>query len=149
MTGVSAVLSKTVLDRAKSFLCWDVYPGLSIKLIELEQPVGFFYPPEKELSTILLFYYVDCQDFTESVFLLFHEAGHYQQYLDYRRDHNSAKFTELMNLDKGKQRLDFERDAWDRAKALLDDFIRKYEIRVDNFPDVFVDYANKSISSYK
>ena len=146
---VPAVLSKTVLDRAKAFLCWDIYPDLSIKLIEMKQPMGFFYPPGKELSTILLFYPADCRDFTESLFLLFHEAGHYQQYLEYSRNHNSANFTELMNCDKGKQRLEFEREAWDQAKALLDDFIRKYDIQFENFPDAFVDYTNKSISSYK
>ncbi len=114
----------------------------------MKQPVAFFYPPEKDLSTILLFYPDDCRDYTESLFLLFHEAGHYDQYLGYSRVRNSAKFTELINYDKGRQRFDFEREAWDRGQLLLDNFIRKYDFTIPNFPNAYLNYAKNSLLSY-
>jgi hypothetical protein len=142
------VIGKAVLKLAKSYLCWDEFPHLSIKLIEMKHPVAFFYPPEKDLSTILLFYPANCRDYTESLFLLFHEAGHYEQYMGYSRTRNSAKFTELINSDKGKQKLDFEQEAWDRGKLLLENFIHKYDITISGFPEAYFDYANKCLSSY-
>lgn len=142
------MISKVVLKLAKSYLCWDEFPHLSIKLIEMNHPVAFFYPPEKDISTIMLFHPANCRDYTESLFLLFHEAGHYEQYVGYSRTRNFTKYTELINSDKGKERFDFEREAWERGKMLLDNFIHKYDITLSDFPEAYNDYANKCLSSY-
>jgi len=119
---------KSILFQAKSFLCWDKFPDLSIKLIPIKKPVAFFYAPGN-LSSIVLFYFEDDNDTTEPLCFLFHEAGHYIQWKLFQVTGGSEnEYQKIINMDKGFEKLQFELQAWIRGKGLLENFLEKEKI---------------------
>jgi len=142
------LVSKAVLEQAKSFLCWDLYRDLSIKLIAIETATAFFYPPTKDLSTIIIFYKKNCTDFSEPVFLLFHEVGHFEQYKMYQTNNKINEFRSLINLDKGPEKIKFEREAWDIGKEVMKKFIKKYQSNNLKLLDHYFDFADICLMSY-
>ena len=116
-------LKKTVLDNAKAFLCWTKFPDLTIQLIEQDQAVGYFVPPS-ERGTIYLFYEKKLNDFSNALFLLFHEAGHYLQFL---RDKEVTPFLAPLS----EEQIRHEEEAWDFGRSLLIEFFEAQEISTD------------------
>ena len=62
------MITKSVLDRAKGFLCWDMFPKLTIQLIGQRNSVAYFYPPSNMFGSIIVFYNADIKDFQEPLF---------------------------------------------------------------------------------
>ena len=142
------MVSQAVLEQTKSFLCWELYRDLSIKLIAIETTAAFFYPPTKDLSTIIIFYEKNCTDFSEPVFLLFHEVGHYEQYKMYQTNNKISEFLSLIDLDKGPEKIKFEREAWDIGKGIMKKFIKKYQSNNLRLLDHYFDFAETCLISY-
>lgn len=115
--------TKEVLDQAKAFLCWDMFPNLTIKLIPLEQPVAFYMPPSTNTHTIVLFYPVPCDDYWPVLFLLFHEIGHYRQFQAVCAQGKEARFWECVNMATGAEKIAFEAESWELGKRVLTDFL--------------------------
>ena len=115
--------NKTVLDNAKAFLCWSKFPDLSIQLIEQDQAIGYFVPPS-DRGTIYLFYEKNEKDFSNALFLLFHEAGHYLQFL---RDKETSSFPAPLS----QEQITHEEDAWDLGRSLLIEFFEAQSISTD------------------
>ena len=143
------MLTKSVLDRAKAFLCWDMFPDLTIKLVMLKQPVAFYYPPNHEHHTIVLFYPESCDDFSELLFLLFHECGHYLQFQESRDRETEEEFWRLVNVVDGEEKGAFERDAWKRGAALLKEYLQRQSLPVEELLERYQDYAEHCLSSYE
>ena len=139
------MLAKSVLDRAKAFLCWDMFPDLTIKLVALTQPVAFYYPPSREYHTIVLFYSEPCDDFSAPLFLLFHESGHYLQF----REYGEQEFWERVNFVSGHEKGVFERDAWGRGASVLAEYLRKQDLPVKEFLQHYRNYAELCLVSYE
>lgn len=116
--GEMTPIEKEVLDRAKAFLCWDVFEDLTIQLIEIQQSVAFYYPPFQQ-GTIILYYERGIRDFRTPLFHLFHEAGHVLQFKQWEQTGKFVRFYEAMNSPGGPDRADFERDASERGRDLL------------------------------
>ena len=114
--------ARGVLERAKAFLCWDCLPGLSVQLIEMTEGVSFFHPP-MERQTVIVYYAKGCEDFTAPLFLLFHEAGHGEQYGAMAGRNRASEFERLMNDPGSPSRAAFEKQAWDLGRAYLERFI--------------------------
>lgn len=143
------MINQSVLFEAKAFLCWDKFPNLSIKLIPIEEAIAFFYPPTKDVSTINLFYEKDTKDFSHILCLLFHEAGHFRQW-QYLSDQNRIeRFWRGINLDKGEQKIQFEREAWKFGEELLEEFLIKINLDKNILIDVYKSYAEQSLLTYK
>jgi len=140
---------KSVLEQAKSFLCWDKYPTLNIKLISLNQSVGFFFPPHPEFNTILIFYQEGIQDFSEALFLLFHETGHYIQHIDYQKHNQEKRFWELVNSPQNGMKMKFETEAWENGRNLFQQFIKRKNINVSQLCQQFEQYQEKCLQSYQ
>ena len=117
-----------VLFHAKSFLCWDKYSDLSIKLIPIQNAVSFFYPPQKKLSTIVLFYLPKTKNIIETLCFLFHEVGHYLQWNFPKSAKTKYEFNILSNLDKGEPKIKFELEAWNRGKKVLIEFLQQEKV---------------------
>jgi len=140
------MVDKSVLFQAKAFLCWDKFPELSIKLILIEQSVAFFHPPTREVATINLFYEQDNIDVTREVCLLVHESGHLMQWRNFQVQHREKNFWQLLDLDKGDEKMMFEREAWDFGAILLKEFLE------ENSLEIMTQYnalAEESIITYK
>jgi len=136
-----------IIRKAKEFLCWDKFPGLSIQLIETREAVSYFLPPS-DVSTIILFWREKGGDLSVPLFLLFHEAGHLVQYREYEHSSKKDHFWEMINQSAGEKKVEFETDAWNKGRVLLEEFIDKYEIDWNPKQD-FEEYANRSIATYK
>ncbi len=133
---------QSVLKEAKAFLCWDVFDDLAIQLVPLQNAAAFYFPPISETHSIVLFYDKSLRDFSEPLFLLFHEAGHRQQYALI-----GDLFDEMIKIPNGPQRQDFERQAWQLARRIFIDFVN--HTRLDKFVlHEFDQFAKKSIKSY-
>lgn len=116
-------IGKEMLDRAKAFLCWDVFEDLTIQLIEIQQSVAFYYPPFQQ-GTIILYYERGIRDFRIPLFQLFHEAGHILQFKQWEQTGESLRFYEAMNSPGGPMRADFERDASEKGRDWLIRFMK-------------------------
>lgn len=143
------MLTKAVLEQAKAFLCWDHFPNLSIKLIELKDSVGFYFPPNQDTNTILLFYHRQTSDFSKPLFLLFHEAGHHLQYLNYNVRGFTDQFIERMNQTSGREKAEFETEAWKHGELLLRQFLKLQDIETPNLILKFNEYAYLCIQTYQ
>ena len=140
------MINKSILFHAKSFLCWDKFPELSIKLIPIQDSVGFFYPPQDNFSTIVLFYNAESKDFTEPLCLLFHEVGHY---LQWELSGSIEKFSKLIDLDKGKEKIAFEQQAWTRGEELFKEFLEKEKINKDILLEKYSELKDVSLATYQ
>lgn len=143
------MVSQSILFDAKAFLCWDKFPELSIKLMPIEEAIAFFYPPTKEILTINLFYEKNAHDFSRAVCLLFHEVGHLKQWKYLSRQNRIDEFWHCINLDKGEQKMQFEREAWNFGEELLGEFLLKNHINQKSFVDIYQCYAEQSLSTYR
>jgi hypothetical protein len=113
------MISKALLDAAKAFLCWDVFPDLAIQLVPLQHAVAYYYPPAGSLQSIVLFYDPAPRDFSEPLFLLFHEAGHACQWRQMQGSGRGGLFARLMALDTGPEKISFEAEAWRLGEELF------------------------------
>ncbi len=135
-------VSKSTLDRAKAFLCWDVFDNVAIQLVPLKKAAAFYYPPQSDLHSIVLFFDPRHSDFSEPLFLLFHEAGHKQQW-----ENLGKEFDEMMAIPTGPQRQAFEAEAWRLARSLFARFVENQTLN----PEVlqrFDSFAQKAVESY-
>lgn len=138
------MISKATLDKAKAFLCWDRFPDLSIQLVAMQEAVAYFYPPTNR-STIIVYYNRGSKDFALPLFFLFHEAGHYIQYIDMD---NPEQFDRMMNLQHGREKQSFEKTAWLQGRKLLNEFIEKENLDTSFLSDYDI-AKQKSLKTYK
>jgi hypothetical protein len=138
---------KSLLDAAKAFLCWDVFPDLSIQLVPLQRAVAYYYPPGNCLQSIVLFYDPAQSDFSEQLFLLFHEAGHACQWRRMQEDAGGGQFACLMALDKGPDKASFETEAWRLGKELFIRFAAGRSL-VPGLSERFESYCRHCVQSY-
>jgi hypothetical protein len=113
------MISKSLLDAAKAFLCWDVFSDLAIQLVALQNAAAYYYPPGGSLQSIVLFYDPAQRDFSEPLFLLFHEAGHACQWRQMQAGGREGLFARLMTLDTGPEKVSFEAEAWRLGQELF------------------------------
>ena len=145
LTG-SGMVSKSILDRAKAFLCWDRFPRLSIQLVALAGPVSYFHPPSP-LCSIIVYYDRRDPDFSAPLFLLFHESGHYVQYRRYRAAGRKNEFWEIVNTPTGQVKTAFEKEGWDQGRQLLEQFIAKQDLN-SSLLEEYDRFAAKNTESY-
>ncbi|MDZ7337211.1 MAG: hypothetical protein ONB30_01585 [candidate division KSB1 bacterium] len=109
--------------QAKAFLCWERFPGLAIQLVQVEGPVSYFFAPRADRPAIVVFVPAqgDCRD---ALFLLFHEVGHYLQYLELVAAGREAEYWRLVDLPSGQERQHFEMEAWQRGEKVLGEFVQ-------------------------
>jgi len=141
------MVAKTILDQAKSFLCWDIFPDLTIQLIELKEAVSYFYPPFAR-STIIVYYERGNTDFFVPLFHLFHESGHLLQFEEMRKAGRESDFWEAVNTTTGPSKVAFEKESWERGKKLLEKFVRGNNFK-NSLLKKYDAYAEKSIRSYR
>ncbi|MDZ7374194.1 MAG: hypothetical protein ONB23_09515 [candidate division KSB1 bacterium] len=91
----------SLLSAAKQFLCWDRFPDLSIQLIRMGRPVGYWFPPAGRHS-VILFYTDDRVE--EALFLLFHEVGHYLTW-EPGWEHRPKERSEVLAWERGRAEL--------------------------------------------
>jgi hypothetical protein len=137
------MISFDVLSKAKGFLCWDVFKDLAIQLVPLQNAVAYYYPPQNSSHSIVVFYQENINDFSESLFLLFHEAGHAIQ----NSLTNGKEFFDKMNLPNGKEKVDFEFEAWNEGRIIFNKFVKQENLDSD-FMRRFDEYGVKAIESY-
>jgi hypothetical protein len=142
------MINQSVLFEAKAFLCWDKFPKLSIKLIPIDEATAFFYPPAKDILTINLFYEKHTHDFSRAIFLLFHEAGHLKQWQYLSAQNRANEFWRCIHLDKGDQKIEFERQAWNYGEELLSEFLAKINMDQNILINVYKSYAKQSLLTY-
>lgn len=142
------MIHRALLFEAKAFLCWEKFDQLSIKLIPITGTVAFFYPPTKDIATIHLFYRSETEDFGQSLCLLFHEAGHYQQWRQWSNQGKEREFWNLMDMDKGDEKIAFEREAWDLGGQLLNEFMERLVMSHDHLRDAYDKLAQQSLLTY-
>ena len=142
------MVPKSLLISTKEFLCWEAMENLSIQLVPIQRAVAYFYPPLNDYSSIVLFYQTLTDDYSEPLFLLFHEAGHAQQWRDYVIGNKAELFRRMLDLDKGPEKLAFEKEAWDLGKRLLLAFSTKRQLADDELCKSFDRYAERCLQSY-
>lgn len=135
------MIGRTVLNDAKAFLCWDALPPLFIQLVPLQKAVAYYFPPSHDSHSIVLFYDAGQCDFSESLFLLFHEVGHVQQ------QRILGQAFHAMLSEPGAKRQDFEREAWQCGRMALQTFIEKHALD-EALLLAFDAYAERSVASY-
>lgn len=141
------MISKSTLDEAKAFLCWDIFSELSVQLIEIQKMVSYFIPPS-ECPSIIIFYRHGETDFTKPLFNLFHEAGHLIQFNKTKNKNNNKKFRNLVNTPAGPKKINFEKQAWHQGKILFEDFIKKNILDISLLPQ-YDNYSKQLIDTYK
>ena len=139
------MISQSMLREAKAFLCWDIFKDLSVQLMPLQKSTAFYFPPQNDLHSIVLFYLKDNEDFSEPLFLLFHEAGHVQQF---RKIGDKEKYHKNLQASNGKDRMAFEQDAWDDAFMLFEQFLKTRNIESKELTDSFRRFSQTCINSY-
>jgi hypothetical protein len=142
------MINQSVLFQSKAYLCWDRFPDLEIKLIPLQSAVAFFYPPNKKFPVIHLYFNYGTKDFTDTLCLLFHEVGHYLQWDKKLLSDTELGFFELINKDKGEDKIYFESQAWDYGQEYLEMFLKKEKINKKQVLERFKKLKNKSIKTY-
>jgi hypothetical protein len=143
------MISQSVLFEAKAFLCWDKFPNLSIKLIPIDKAIAFFYPPAKDVMTINLFYDKNTKDYSLALCLLFHEVGHLEQWRILSAQNRADEFWQSINQDRGRQKVKFEREAWNIGEELLTEFLTKINMDQTILIDVYNNYAGQSLLTYR
>lgn len=142
------MITKSVLDHAKVYLCWDRFPELSIQLVELQEAVAFFYPSASQRESIVLFYQESNQDFREPLFLLFHEVGHLLQFYEFKKDRKLRPYRDLMEAVEGQEKVTFEKEAWERGRIVLSEFLQHEDIENESLIHEYVAYSQKCIDTY-
>ncbi len=135
------------LARAKAFLCWDVFPGLSIQLIRTGGTTSYYFPPNRRAG-ITLFCPAEGSDYSRALFLLFHEAGHHEQFLQGQNDGNTDEFRRLLDLPDGPERAAFEEKAWCLGEILLQRFLKEQQLSAQLLEE-YRDFARESVTSYR
>ncbi len=120
---------------------------MAIQLIALQDAVGYYYPPENPLQTILLFYNPAAENFTEPLFLLFHEAGHSCQWRDMKEHEQEALFFRLLACDRGPEKAAFEDRAWDLGQELFKKFVETRGLNI-LLCEEFTKYGRRCVESY-
>lgn len=141
------MVSKSVLNSAKAFLCWEAFESLSIQLVGIQDAVAYYYPTRNSYQSIVLFYHVASKDFSEPLFLLFHEAGHAKQWGKLHEEKREALFHKMVDLDRGTQKVNFEREAWHIGRRLFSDFIQREKLNMDLL-NHFDHYSTVCLKSY-
>ncbi|MEJ2627872.1 MAG: hypothetical protein P8078_04890 [bacterium] len=141
------MISKSTLQKAKSFLCWEVFSRLTVQLIERQNSISYFFPPSKQ-STIIVLYPKETSDFTIPLFHLFHEAGHLIQYNEMNNTGKSKTFWNNVNIPTGKEKMKFEQKGWQKGHVLLKKFMERENLESDILEQYDV-YAVKSTETYK
>jgi len=142
------MVPKSLLTSAKAFLCWETGENLSIQLVPIQKAVAYFYPPQRDYSSIVVFYQPQYQDFAEPLFLLFHEAGHAQQWRSYAAQGQAERFHQMLDLDKGPEKLAFEKEAWGLGKVFLATFLEKQKLPAEKWLSRFTQYGDACLQSY-
>ena len=142
------MLSKAILDQAKAFLCWEIFDSLNIQLIELSLPAAHFFPASSTQNTIVIFFEGGTSDFSRPFFLLFHEAGHCKQLLQWRKQGREEDFRRAVNDVSGSKRINFEKESWLLGKDLLEQFICERGISAGVL-EQYDHFATQSITTYK
>ena len=142
------MISKPVFDKAKAFLCWDTFSDLNVQFIELQQTVAYFFPPSRDRNTIVVFYRQGNPDFTRPLFLLFHEAGHYLQFQEWKSSGRETHFWKLIDTHEGAIKASFEEESWTWGKDLLEDFARKNGLD-ESVLQLYDNYASECVNSYR
>jgi hypothetical protein len=141
------MIPKALLHQAKAFLSWDIFPGLSIQLVELSDAVSFFYPPFHR-KTIIVYYARGDEDFSVPLFHLFHEAGHCLQFEEACERNSDSDFCERVNTPTGLLKTAFEEEAWIKGRTLLERFIQKDAMDA-SILEAYDAYSEKSVQSYR
>jgi len=139
---------KSILDQAKAYLCWDIFRNMNIQLVGIQSDAAYFFPPRKDDATIVVFYRDGNEDMSRPLFLLFHEAGHWVQFAEYRERGREKEFYHIINSPTGTDRYCFEKQAWAEGGILLRDFAEKHHLPVE-WLDRFDRYAEESLASYQ
>jgi hypothetical protein len=142
------VIAKSLLAQAKAFLCWDKFPNLTIKLVPLQDPVAFYYPPSPTSHTIVIFYPAQHDDVSQALFLLFHEIGHYRQFQEYHQQAKDRQFEEVMNMVEGTEKARFEREAWECGAVLLAQFLKQVDLSMQPIVQAYREYAAQCVKTY-
>ncbi len=142
------MIDQSLLFQAKSFLCWDRFPDLSIQLVPLQSPVGYFYPPRQDLASIVLFYDSSKRDVTEALCFLFHEVGHFLQWQIAAERGESEDFLKELQLDKGKKKIEFETEAWELGKKIFAEFIALADDLTEEILKDFEKLKQNSLQTY-
>jgi len=143
------MVGQAILFEAKAFLCWEKFPQATVQLIPIQDEVAYFFPPNNDASTIALFYDSQNKDCSGALFLLFHEAGHLMQWQQFAARNSTEQFWQLIHLDKGRMKMQFETEAWEFARTLLAEFIERIEVQSHGLLDSFDRYADTCILSYR
>jgi hypothetical protein len=141
------MVPKSVLDHAKSFLCWDTFPDLTIQLIGLGETAAYFFPPSNDKSTVVVFYQKQAADFSRPLFLLFHEAGHLLQFQEWEKEGRAPDFQRITGESSGAIKTAFERESWNWGKDLFEDFIHAQKLD-GGLIEAYETYAKTCIQSY-
>ena len=118
------MISKSTLNNAKSFLCWEVFSRLTVQLIETKDSISYFFPPSQQ-PTIIVLYPKESTDFTIPLFHLFHEAGHLIQYHEMSHNRKSETFWKYVDSPTGNEKIKFETQGWKKGRNLLQKFLKK------------------------
>ena len=143
------MITKDILVTAKQYLCWNLYQDLSLQLIELEEPVSYFFAPQLKQSTILLFLKSNNGDYRESLFLLFHEVGHYLQFKSWVQDGLESLYWQQVAEIGGAKKLQFEFEAWDLGKKILIDFIKSQNMHDKYLIQQYKTFSERSLNTYQ
>ena len=141
------MVTKDHLDQAKAYLCWDVFPNLSIQLVEMKAAVSYYYPPS-DRSTIVVYYERGSDDFSLPLIFLFHEAGHHLQYLERKKTGEESTFWESNDIPTGPVKVEFEQESWNRGRMLFQTFIQTTGLE-ESLLKRYDSVASQSIESYR
>ena len=133
------------LTLAKAHLCWEIFTDLTIQLVPVQNAVGYFFPPNNKLKTIVIYYSANRKDISRALYLLFHEAGHAKQCEINKL--GEEQYNHLVNKPNGKERVEFEHEAWDFGKDLFANFIEQHHLD-KNLLERYEKYAHESCQSY-
>jgi len=142
------MLDQSVLFQAKVFLCWDRFPDLEIKLIPIQTTVAFFYPPHIKFPIIHLYYQPGTNNLIEPLCFLFHEVGHYLQWEKKAKSGKQVEFFDLIDRDRGEEKIRFERQAWDYGSEYLNLFLEQGKIAKDQVIEKYENLKKVSLKTY-
>ncbi|OQX85593.1 hypothetical protein B6D60_07605 [candidate division KSB1 bacterium 4484_87] len=142
------MIDQSLLFQAKSFLCWDRFPELSIQLVPLQSVVGYFYPPQQDLASIVIFHDTSKRDVTEALCFLFHEVGHYLQWQSASEKEETKNFLKKLQLDKGKKKIEFETEAWELGEKIFAEFIARADELTETILNDFEKLKQNSLQTY-
>ena len=142
------MISRDILIQVKQYLCWDLFQDLSIQLIEVQGSVSYFFAPQDDRSTILLFLKPTDGDYSESLFLLLHEVGHYLAYKLLKQSNDESQYWQTLNEVSGPDKLQFERVAWERGREFFERFIEQEALTVGDLLADYDVFAQRSLHTY-